>query len=48
LLIVAIFFDLLLKAKEIKAKINKRGLIKLRCFFTAKDTINIMKRKLPE
>jgi len=33
------------KSKEIKGKINKRNLIKLKCFRTAKETINKMKRQ---
>ena len=35
-----IFHDLPPKIKEIKAKINKWGLIKLIKFFTAKESIN--------
>ena len=40
-----IFLDLSPKAKEIKAKINKQDLIKLRSFFTAQETINKMKTR---
>ena len=40
-----IFLDISPKAKEIKVKINKWDLIKLRCFCTAKETINKMKRQ---
>ena len=35
--------DLSLKAKEIKAKINRWDLIKLKIFYIAKETIDKMK-----
>ena len=38
------FFNLCSKTKEIKEKINKWDLIKLRSFCTAKESINKMKR----
>ena len=40
-----ISLDLSLKAKEIKAKINKRDLIKLKSSCTAKEIMNKMKRQ---
>ena len=44
----AILFFLFSKAKETKTRINKWDLIKLKSFFTAKETINNMKRQPTE
>ena len=41
-----IFFDPPTRETEIKTKINKWGLIKLKSFCTAKETINKTKRQL--
>ena len=43
-----IFLDQSLKAKEIKAKISKWDLIKLKSFSTAKETFNKIKRQPTE
>ena len=43
-----IFSDLPPKVMKIKTKINKWDLIKLKSFFTAKETINKMKRQPTE
>ena len=40
-----IFFDPSPRIMEIKAKINKWDLLKFKSFFTAKETINKMKRQ---
>ena len=42
------FLDLALKAKATKRKINKWDYIKLKSFFTAKETANKMKRQSME
>ena len=44
----SVFSHQSLKAKEIKAKINKGDLIKLKSFCIAKETINKMKRQPKE
>ena len=43
-----IFLALSPKAKEIKAKINKRNLVRLKNFFIAKEIIDKMKKKPPK
>ena len=44
----SIFLDLPPRVTEIKAKINKWGLMKLKSFCTTKETINKMKRQPTE
>ena len=43
-----ILFDPPSRVMEIKTKVNKWDLMKLKSFCTAKDAINKMKRKLSE
>ena len=43
-----VFLDYSVKAKEIKTKINKWDLIKLKSFCTAKETISKVKRQPSE
>jgi len=43
-----ILFDSLPRVMEIKTKINKQDIIKLKSFCTAKETIKKMKRQLSE
>ena len=43
-----ILFDLLPRVMEIKTKINKQDIIKLKIFCTAKETIKKMKRQLSQ
>ena len=43
-----IFFNLSPRVMEIKTKINKWNLIKLKIFYTAKEIINKMKRQPTE
>ena len=40
-----ILYDLPPRVIEIKTKVNKWDLIKLKCFFTAKETTNMVKRQ---
>ena len=43
-----IFYDPPPRVTEIKTKVNKWDLIKVKSFFTAKETINKVKRQLSE
>ena len=43
-----IFFDPPPRVMKIKTEINKQALIKLKSFFTARETINYMKRQPSE
>ena len=47
-MVLAIFFGIFPQAGETKAKINKRDYIKLKRFFTVKETISKTKRQLNE
>ena len=40
-----LFLDVSPNVRDIKAKINKLDLIKLKCFFTTKEPINKTKQK---
>ena len=42
-----IFLDLYPRVMEIKTKINKWDLFKLKIFYTSKETINKLKKKQP-